>query len=456
MLIVTQKKRGTRNVYYLTTTNSAGVPIRKVTYDCRVKVTEKDNFKTILLLDRLGNVRKDPNTYLNVFCAAENYATRIQRALALNLFYIFTDLYAKDPKEMTKSDVSELMNFMLGLSVLPDEGGNRTLRTPKTVNTYYAFIKKYIIDNEWNTRAFKDTSAYRTETIIGDITYNVRHFKDTNTLKVSPLRNTLPPKHLNLEQANRLVEEVLKDNDPVMYILVRLQIGYGLRCGEALGITLEDIKNSNDKYFIILRNRCSDKPWQHCKTLYHPKNIEEYDNGVYASMETGKIFIDKSFYDCIMDYVEKSWNESMPPEWHKRMVEDTRADNVELPKRNKDWKPNRYIFIGKNKRLLSAQTYNYRLKQLFKRLEIPVDEGQKQTNCSHRLRHTFAMILTTYGKEKVTSVQLKSLMRHHSVLSGQAYYTPTEEETANMRKNFIQSIHELIPGLSEGSTNSKQ
>lgn len=455
MLIVTQKKRGTRNVYYLTTTNSAGVPIRKVTYDCRIMVSKKDNVKCIYLLDRLGNVRKDPQIYLNEFCAAENYSTRMQRALALNLLYLFTDLYAKDPKEMTRSDVRELMNFMLGISVQPDEGGNRTLRNPKTVNTYYSFIKKYIMDRGWNSSAFMDTTAYRTETTIGDVRYNVRHYKDANTMRVSPLKNTMPPKHLNLEQATRLVDEVLKDKDPVMYILVRLQMGYGLRCGEALGITMEDIKKRNDKYYIILRNRCSDKPWQHCKTLYHPRSIEEYDKDVYTSMETGKIFIEKSFYDRIMDYIEKSWNESMPQKWRKRMEEDTRADNVESPK-HKDWKPNRYIFIGKNKRLLSAQTYNYRLKQLFKRIGIPVDEGQKQTNCSHRLRHTFAMILTTYGKDKATSVQLKSLMRHHSVLSGQAYYTPTEEETANMRKDFIQSIQELIPGLSESPTNSKE
>ena len=453
MLFVTQKMKGTRNIYYLVSTDTAGIVVNKVPYDCRIKVINDGNKKLIILLDRDGKVRKDVNEYLNDLCASEKYSTRMQRAQGLNLFYLFCDLYAYPPENLTKEMVHQLMNFMLGVSVRPESDGKRTLRHPKTVNTYYCFITKYIKDKEWSYAAFKETEIYRTETTINDVTFNIAHHKDTNKLRVNPLRNTMPPKHLTLEQARALVDETLKDKDITMYLLVRLQIGCGLRSGEALGITIEDIKKrklpNKDEYhyYIILRNRCSDRPWQHCKTLYQPLSPDEYSKEVYQNTEVGRIDISQDFYNKLMEYIETSWNEPMSPEWRKRMEKDTLADSVLAPT-EKNWKPNRYVFLGQNKRCLSGQTYNYRLKKIFNRVGIPVDEGQKQTNCSHKLRHTFAMILTTYGKRKASSQELMLLMRHHSVLSGAAYFTPTEEEAATMREEFTQSIIQLIPELS--------
>lgn len=458
MIFITQKKVGTRIVYYLVATDSAGMVTEKTAYNCQIKTIEEGGKKLIYLLDRNGKIRRDADTFLNNLCSSTKYSTRRQMASALNLFHTFCDIKGFSPKDMTKDKIRMLMNFMLGHSVQSDGDGTKILRHPRTVNTYYGFVKKYITDMHWPDKAFQTKVTYKTETTIGDITIASKHVKDANTLRVDPLRNLTPPMHLNLDQARALVKAAQEAGDDAVCLLIRLQMGYGLRCGEALGLTTEDLKkhkkpNKNEyDYTLILRNRASDANWQHCKTLYQPISPDEYQQETYKNTETGKIPIDKDLYDSLIAYYENS-RLSMRTEWKKRMEEETLADTVESPQSTM-WKVNHYIFIGKNGRLLSEQTYNNHLKRLYDQIGIPRDQGSKQTNCSHKLRHTFAMILALYGKTKVSAQQLMILMRHHSVVSGAAYFTPTEEEAAEMRKELVSSIMELIPDLGNNSPNT--
>ena len=453
MIFITQKKVGTRIVYYLVTTDTAGLVKDKKAYNCQIKTIEQEGKKLIYLLDSDGKIRREADTFLNTLCTTTKYSTRRQMASALNLFHTFCDINAFSPEEMTKDKIKRLMSFMLGLTVQPDGDGTRILRHPRTVNTYYGFIKKYIKDMGWPDNAFQDKVSYRTETAIGDINITMKHFKDTNTLRIDPLRNSAPPMHLNLDQAKALIKAAQEAGNEADKLLIRLQIGYGLRSGEALGLTTEDIKKSkktNKKeydYMLILRNRFSDASWQHCKTLYQPFSPDEYQQKTYSDANKGEIPIDKDLYDSLMAYYENS-RRTLCPKWKKRMENETLADTVESP-HVPNWEVNHYIFIGKNGRRLSRQTYNNHLQKLFDEIGIPRDQGVKQTNCSHKLRHTFAMILTTYGKTPVSAHQLRILMRHNSVTAGSSYFTPTEEEAAQMRKEFVESIIELIPGLSE-------
>lgn len=454
MDIITQKKVGTRNIYYLTTTDSAGIVINKQPFDCRIETMKTaDGTRLIVPLDKDGNIRSDVYNYLNTTKAYEKWSTRRQIATSLNLLYVFCDLNVYDVKNLSTAEVKQLMNFLRGIAVRAEEGGQRTLRTAKTVNGYYGFIKAYIYDNEWRTKAFGHRVTVRKETTIGDITIEMKVSKDVNTLRTDPFERLTTPKHLKPEQVKELIVEIRKAGDITTYILVRLQVGHGLRCGEALGITIEDIKkkklaNGEYKYYIILRNRCSDADFQHCKGLYHPMSVEEYDTDDYRDSKKWLIEISEEFYHILTEYYKATRGTMFDAKKRAHIEKETRADSVETT-HDKPSRKNYYLFVNSNGRLLSAQTYNNHLKKYFNLVGIPVDHGKKQTNCSHRLRHTFAMLLTTYGTQHASREQLMLMMRHASVFSSEPYFTPTEEEIFDMKEGLTQSIIENIPSLSD-------
>lgn len=455
MIIITQNKVRTRNVYHLTTTDSAGVIVHSETYDSRIEIRKDEEGRTLIVpLDHNGSIRSDLYKYLNNNKEFVKLASRRQMATALNLMYTFCDMLGFHPENLTVAAVKQLMDFLKGLSVQSAPGGTKTIRHSKTVNAYYSYIKAYVTYRGWNTRAFEDKRTFVRETVIGDIVVHTDGLKDSNRLKTDPFEKYITPMHLKPEQVVRLVEVIRKAGDTTTYILVRLQVGYGLRCGEALGITIEDIKKrklpgkEEYKYFIILRNRCSDAYYQHCKWLMHPASRDVYGSEEYIRSRQWRIEISEGFYKILQAYYRNTRTPRLPAKLRERIESETLADSVEVT-HGKPTSRNYYLFVGHNGRRFSAQTYNNHLKKYFTTVGIPVDQGTKQINCSHRLRHTFAMYLTTYGPQKVNRQQLRLLMRHSNVVSSEAYFTPTEEETLKMKEQFVSGIISMIPSMSD-------
>jgi len=456
MEFISQKKTGTRNIYFRVKTDTAGVVASMEPYDCRVLPRKEDDGTLLLvLIDRKGNIRTDAFHYLNETLRATKYATRRQIATALNLFYIWSDLTGADPKHLNAAQVKDFVDFLWGVNVKAAEGGSRTVRTPKTVNAYYAFIKQYVIKNDWDKAAFEQRDYARRELVIGDINMQLPYSRDPNRMRVDPLDQSTPPMHLNPEQARALIDVVKKAGDLTTLLLIELQMGYGLRRGEAIGITLEDLKKSRNvdgkmHYTIILRNRVSDAPDQHCKGLYHPTSTDEYSKTSYKNAVRWVVDIKEDLYNRLVSYYEGTRGARMKAERRDRMRADTLADSVE-PFKESHIRENHYLFVGKNGRKLSGQTYNNHLQEYFSTIGIQPDRGTKLTNCSHKLRHTFAMVLTTYMNHSVTREQLRLLLRHRSVISGEAYFTPTREETTQMKEDFVKMVHDIIGGFGESN-----
>ena len=454
MEFISQKKTGTRNIYYRVKTDTAGVVASMDPYDCRI-LPRKEADGTLLLVpvDRTGNIRPDAFRYLNETLRATNYATRRQIATALNLFHTWSDLTGADPKHLNAAQVKDFVNFLRGADVKAAEGGSRTVRTPKTVNAYYGFVKEYVKKNDWDKSAFEQREYARRDLVIGDIPMELPYSRDPNRMRVDPLDRSTPPMHLNPEQARALVDLVEKAGDLTTLLLIELQMGYGLRRGEALGITLEDLKkgrsaNGKTHCAIILRNRVSDAPDQHCKWLYQPTSTDEYEKRAYKDAVRWVIDITENLYNRLISYYEKTRSARMKAVRRERMQADTLADCVE-PFKESNVRENHYLFVGENGRRLSGQTYNNHLQKYFTAIGIEPDRGTKLTNCSHKLRHTFAMMLTTYTDHPVTREQLRLMLRHRSVISGEAYFTPTKEETAQMKEGFVRMVHDIIGRFGE-------
>lgn len=453
MEYIAQKKQGTRNIYYRVITDTAGNITSMDPYDCRINViTDKDGKVLLVLQDRVGNIRHDPYSYLNEALKSVKLSTKRQIATALNLLYTWSDLTKADITKLNNAQVKDLMDFMWGASIKPVGKAPRTIRSPKTVNAYYGFIKEYVRHNDWLFKAFEQRVSYTREATIGEVTVEMRYTKDPNRMKVDQTERFTPPMHLNPKQAKALISVIRESGDKTTFLMVELQMGYGLREGECLGITREDIKKikkpdgSGYRYVIVLRNRCSDGPDQHCKGLYHPTCVEEYAMKSYTGAIKWVVDITEKLYNDILSYDHDTREKRMKAERRQRLLNDTLADCVE-PIKGRRSQQNHYIFVGKNDRRLSAQTYNNHLKKYFSAIGIESDHGKKHTNCSHKLRHTFAMMLTTYGKVKVTREQLRIMLRHRSIRAGEAYFTPTQEETIMMKEGFIQAVHELVGGF---------
>ena len=454
MQIFTIEKQRQHSVYYRVTLDSAGLPVIKEKFDCRVTKHTKDGFELVLVLDANGNIRPEPYKYLNETRRNTPYATRIQQGTALSLFHLFCDMAGLDPANLTSEDIHRFIEFLRGTSVQAEKGSRPLFRHPKTVNSYYGMVKMYLKTKNWSTGAINETVSVRRETPIGDTSFEIERQKDIHTLRIDQEERFHAPMHLNPKQLDTLANAILEKNDLRSYILMKLQSTYALRRGECLGITREDMKteivDGERRCTLILRNRVSDKPFQSCKRLYHPIKVEQYSSGTYKDMLAWTVDIDEDLYDCIEQYYKETRDpRTVPAKKLARIKENAKADNVEVNSFGISTEQNYYIFIGDNGRLLSGQTWNNHLKKYFKQIGIPVDSGSKKTNCSHRLRHTYAMYLTTYADKKATPEQVRIGMRHASISSGDAYYTPTEEEQLEIKREFRKQMFKDIPALSK-------
>jgi len=452
MQIFTIEQQKRHNIYYRVTLNEAGAPIRKEKFDCRVTRLYENGVTYFLVLDKDGTLRQDAYKYLNVVRMNMPQSTRVQAATAIGLFHTFCDLACLDPSNLNSEDIHRFIDFLHGTTVHAEEGSKPLFRNPKTINSYYGMVKKYLKYKGWSKEAVSQTVSVKRETPIGDISIQIKAQKDIHTVHVDREARFHTPMHLTIEQIQKLADAILKENDIRSYILMKLQVCYGLRRGECLGLTLEDMKKEIDgdtvQYKLYLRNRVSDQPFQSCKRLYHPQNIQEYPQ--MTDMLHWEINVDENLYKLIEKYYRDSRStRKNDAKRLERIKLETAADNVEVNKFGIAIEPNYYIFIGDNGRLLSGQTWNNHLKHYFEKVGIPVDKGSKKTNCSHRLRHSFAMFLSTYSSNPANAEQLRISMRHSSVVSGDAYFTPTDEEQLELKQKFLDEMFKVIPSLSK-------
>lgn len=449
MKIITQTQKRSHIVYYLKELSPVGKAILSVEeFDCRIvhRVLE-DGKPAIVLLDRHGRVRPDPTRYLTNTRDILPVGSRQQMARALQLLYTFSDLHDYDPKALSFEKVDELMAFLLGSSV-QDEPGHpgRTIRSAKTVNAYYGMIKRYVHTMGWPMEAYSHYHEVKVSGPMGaEYAMERTVKKDDHTLKTGTVTEKEIPKHVTPSQMKAMAEIMKENNDNTALLVSHLQYCYGLRCGEALGLTEEDFFMEEDEeghpiYKMVLRNRISDRLDQACKGLMHPFDPKQYQGSHYKGSRH-IIEITRSTYDRVQKYihfVRNTWK--MTPKQRNNYEKDTIADSVNIPSH-----PNRYIFVGNNGRRLSCQSWNNRLAWYYVQVGIELDFGCKHFNCSHRLRHGFAMFHAQYSAHPMNIFELQRALRHASPNTCAIYYSILPEDERKLKESFQAELEELIP-----------
>jgi len=353
--------------------------------------------------------------------------------------------------KLEKKDIDKLIYFLLGLS--PNEGNFAinllTTRNNATVNSYLSVIREYLSHLDIDCLALHDRYLVRQASINPKTENSRTRFKFSNNLKTRTPANTVP-KYISVSEFSELIDLIRKDNNILAECIIRLMFQFGLRIGEVLGATFEDlteIKIEDDLYPVLfIRNRVSDRPWQKAKSCMNIHNVKQYKSKNYTTKNLGyqSVMLTYDVFELLNSYIEILHTIARKNN-QKRYTTNAIADKTSQTKYADD---NYYIFLNSWGDILSQQTWNKSLKKFFKLAEMTLDRNFKISSLNHRFRHGFAMFHVQHAKTPI--LELKELMRHRDVSSTMIYYNPTEKDEAEIKNKYVTELYDLVPDLKAG------
>lgn len=253
-----------------------------------------------------------------------------------------------------------------------------------------------------------------------EVDYSIERFKTNEKIPKFAIE---VPKYISVEEFERIIIEIIANYSIREEIIVRLMFQCGLRLGEVLGMTSDDLvmEEIDGAYVPVLyiRNRYSDQPFQNAKTCMKVPDRKLYRSKDYKTNGYGyqTVIIPEDLYNLINDYIEIA---HVAAREHKteNYNHSTIADRVRKPEPYED--DNYYIFINSLGRPLSQISWNNIIRKIFKTVGIPVDKETRSNNLNHKFRHGFAMFNVQYLH--CNELQLKDRLRHHSIQSVAAYF----------------------------------
>lgn len=392
--------------------------------------------------------------FLNFYLAEQPITTKTKDLTALKLLYIYEDILYKKLVDFTAADIESFKLFMSGKlgKGLDYNFDLITKRNNTTINIYLSSCRKYLSylnqKNDYLTYKIKTRNYTHpdSENQFATEKYVSNEGTGKNVIEV--------PRYISLDELRLIINEIRQNYGLMEEIIVRLMFENGLRLGEVLGLTFDDVlmekvelPKGSGKFEIIpvvyIRNRVSDKPYQKAKRLMQVKDRSEYKLSQYNKRNYGynKIIIKKELFNLINKYIDEIHivaRERKMSNYYKYSF----ADRVRKPERFEE--DNFYIFINSLGKPLSQTLWNITIRKIFKTLGIEVDRDVKEHNLNHRFRHGFAMY---NAKRGVKQLELMYMMRHASLQSVSKYYRPTLTDAIEIKAKFIEDLYTNIPEL---------
>lgn len=392
--------------------------------------------------------------FLNFYSQNKPINSKIKDMTALKLLYTYENIINKKLKEFSPSDIE---GFKLFISGNLDTGQNYkfkllTSRSNATINNYLATYRKYMkYLGEENKYLIDKTES------VGFINPDTEGFTSseiyTSNMKI-PRKTVEVPRYISIQDFSKIIMEIRKNYSTREEAIVRLMFENGLRLGEVLGLTFDDVimekveypKNSG-RYKILpviyIRNRVSDKPYQKAKKLMNVKDKREYNLPKYRIQDYAynKIVITRELYDLINDYIDK-YHAIARDKKEENYYKYSKADRVSSASEFEE--DNFYIFINSLGRTLSQTLWNNTIRKIFKAVNIEVDIDVKSHNLNHRFRHGFAMFNVKRG---VKQIELMHMLRHSCLQSVVKYYRPTISDSIEIKEEFTEDLYTYIPAL---------
>ncbi len=459
-MFIIKETNGTKGVvfekWYLDYESGKKQLIKKVDI-WSVEVTY-DRYQYMYLYDSNRKVLSEVFEYLNFGIGEQSENTRGRALAALKSFFSFMELYNLDYKNLTISDISKLKDFLYGRG---RRGAEITLelstsRGADTVNLYVGVYRKFLenmgIKNSVLSR--KSTAAkFKQDTgLLGHSKKMiVEKYKDSEK---SQQENRKVPMYIKVNEFARILKTVRERFSLREEIIIRLMFECGLRIGEVLGLTIEDIVTSTADTLvgssdglgeIIIRNRLSDKKYQLAKNCLVPKDTNKDSLSAYETEGVGFHNINPTILliQKIDEYIETAHG-TMSGTNRNNYLKYAKADKLTLGK-DLETEDNYYIFLNKNGTRLSKSGWNKILRKIFLYSGLKIDKERRKHNLNHRFRHGFAMFLKKYLNK--SALDLMYALRHSSLSSVACYFRPDDDDLFEANTKAALSLYKVVPEL---------
>lgn len=432
---------------------------------------EKVRFKTVIkkiedksyfiLYDMNMCVVKDVFKLLNIDLEKQAFNSKEKHLHGLKLLYTFSYIINVSISDFKSTDINNFIDFLQGKSLKGRQLNLQldTERNSETVSSYLSscrvFAEKYCGKD---TSKFLELDKYKT----------IEHIlSDEYTHKTVPYRNRIQkneelldevPAYISIEEMSRIIDIIRNEYSILEECIVRLMYETGLRIGEGLGLTSDDlivkeVQTENGVKYITyaqLRNRVSDENYQKAKTCMKVHDVSEYQLDKYQqSYQT--VIVPHELYDLINTYIEKyhlKYRKTKKVNYYRH----AQADRVISASKYEDM--NYYIFLNSQGKKLSQRMWSRTLREIFKKANIAVDKKKKIHNLSHRFRHGFAVFHVQYMNTKI--LKLKELMRHRSIRTLERYYKLTLSDKVKIKEDFTDELYRFIPELKTYDYDAKE
>lgn len=496
------KEADTRqNIYYkFFVDDESGEETLLKTVEITCETSTRNKVEYSILYDSNMNPIKDAFKFINYNFLNCSPNTKYQAITALRILYSFLELFDLDLRELTDNDINLLKYFLRGYS----PRGNlitvslNTDRSNSTINTYLAMFRRYTEFLNIEDCNLHKISPVKTKTFMCGTDIIVEKKSYVHNERVNESKTV--PRYISPDEYKQVLDVIAKDYTIREECIVKLMYLGGLRIGEVLGLTIEDVrsefyKNQNTKEkkltgYVYTRNRVTDKVYQLAKTLDKPTNRRAYITKAYKET-TGKTSIPLHLYHKISEYIDIFHNPNSYIE--NNDVEDTEDDILEYdffdeilnPDTEEEYKlkkksnkslelfkqnfekyaitdivdkkanidengfpiieNNSYIFINSVGKPLNIISWNKIMREILEKSGLVVDTSKREHNLNHRFRHGHAMYLVKVLK--YTPQQVADRLRQKSQTSAFKYFRPTDDDRATAHEEFSESLEDTLREL---------
>ena len=458
MLTVREKRIG-NEVYYIVGNDDKKEVLLTETIHYRTANVETDGKIYLVLYDSQMELQRDVFDFLNYGLERRSINSRDKALRALKMLFSYQTIIRKELKDFSKSDLDDFVRFLRGYSY---KGQNITYeelteRSAETVNGYLSVYRAFLDYIGKNNDILKRQKAkhgwYGRNDNKGKYEINERVSAESQNV----------PMYITPEEFAAIIKIIRKEYSDREECIVRLMYETGLRIGEVLGLTNEDIVIEKDECGIespvcYIRNRVSDKAYQKAKTCMTVTSRNDYAKREYSLLGVGFqiVTLPEDLYKSLNDYIEESRSSVLEKYGESRLWE-SKADSVtsrsltdgEKVKNEKEQIDNFYVFITDHGKILSNVMWNKKLREIMKKAGLRLDSNRRGHNLNHRFRHGFAMFHVKYMDIK--EMELMTLMRHKSLASTSCYVRPTLSDRFKLQEEFSNNLHELFPEINSSS-----
>lgn len=408
---------------------------------CRIRVCyEDEERRKPVVYSSDWSIILDATIFLREDFKFDADNTKKQAASAIKLFYSYLEIFGFSIQRLTRQQVKGFIEFIRG--TLGDSSYCRVnlsrVRDESTVSDYLAVIRRFAkyLDLGDNHPLLKkklrasERTGLRVSDYIATSSYEAT---------VKTVRELMAPMCVSTPQYIALLNTDALRTNLRNRVIVRLMREHGLRIGEVLGLTLEDIstyidENGMPRYCLEIRNRLSDSTDQRAKTAMKVRVKEDYRLPLYSAAFVGFEVVTLGFdvADELISYIEDAHALEHADRYWERREANAMADKVTD---RLGAGGNYYVFLNTLGRPLTQNRWSQILRVIYTQADIPIDRVKKTKNLSHRLRHGYCMHLK--HERGCDDYQVMVLMRHSSLESQKAYDNPTPEDILRLQERIV-------------------